>query len=273
MPNSDPFRTRSSGDALEIPAAAWNSIIEVVRAYRDGKLTGGVNNTVVGSGGTSVLIRNNSGATRERFDILGVSGVAITYTDNGPEFQNRPCLTGVVPTSDHVGGKFVVLSEPLRDGRIGRGVILGVTPGRVQVDDESATFADAEATQAGRLKAGTTGPVRILWKESGTGEKNALLSLGSSSPGGFFPVKVQQTGGSNGTNTTAASYTYTVRSIAWNGSTGGTTLGTGVAVSRPRMNGAVTVQSGSTGYGTAFMDGSTLVLWDAGEKLNTAGCT
>lgn len=90
---------------------------------------------------------------------------------------------------------------------------------------------------------------------------------------GLFPVKVEKTGGTNGTNTTAASYTYTVRSIGWNGTDGGTTLGTGVAVSRPRMNGAVTFQAGSTGYGVAFMDGSTLVLWDAGEKLNTAGCS
>jgi hypothetical protein len=87
-----------------------------------------------------------------------------------------------------------------------------------------------------------------------------------------FPVKVQQTGGAQGTSTTAASYTYTVRSLAWNGTTGGETLGTGVAVSKPRDNGLVTVQAGSTGYGVAFYDGLTLRLWDAGEKYQTDGC-
>jgi hypothetical protein len=108
---------------------------------------------------------------------------------------------------------------------------------------------------------------------TGSGSTARYYLLSAPSAAGLFPVKVQQTGGSNGTNTTAATYTYTVRSIAWNGSTGGSTLGTGVAVSKPRENGEVTLQSGSTGYGVAFMDGSTLRLWDAGEKMVTAGCT
>jgi hypothetical protein len=91
-------------------------------------------------------------------------------------------------------------------------------------------------------------------------------------PGGMFPVKVQQTGGSNGTDTTAATYTYTVRTLAWNGTSGGETLGTGVALSRPREIGFVTVQAGSTGYGVAFYDGLTLRLWDAGEIYGTEEC-
>jgi hypothetical protein len=94
-----------------------------------------------------------------------------------------------------------------------------------------------------------------------------------SDPDFTFPVKVQQTGGSQGTGTTPASYTYTVRTLAWNGTSGGETLGTGVAQSRPRPNGRVTFQAGSTGYGVAFYDGSTLRLWDAGEIPITNECT
>lgn len=86
------------------------------------------------------------------------------------------------------------------------------------------------------------------------------------SPAVMFPVKVEQTGGSDGNNTTAASYTYTVRSLT------GATLGTGVAQVRPRPNGAVTVQAGSTGYGVAFYDGLNLRLWDAGEIPQTQVC-
>lgn len=92
-------------------------------------------------------------------------------------------------------------------------------------------------------------------------------------PNCLFPVKVQQTGGSNGSKTTAASYTYTARSLPWNGTSGGVTLGTGLSLARPRPNGKVTVQSGSTGYGVGFYDGLTFKLWDAGEVPGTIGCS
>lgn len=93
--------------------------------------------------------------------------------------------------------------------------------------------------------------------------------VGLINPAATFAVKVQQTGGSNGTDTTTATYTYTVRTLPWNGTSGGETLGTNVPVSRPRPNGLMTVQAGSTGYGLAFRDGSTLILWDAGEVPDT----
>lgn len=91
-------------------------------------------------------------------------------------------------------------------------------------------------------------------------------------PGVHFAVKVEKTGGSDGTKTTKATWTYTVRTIAWNGSSGGDTLGTGMAVTRPRANGKRAFQAGSTGYGVAFYDNGTLKLWDAGEVKGTAGC-
>lgn len=86
---------------------------------------------------------------------------------------------------------------------------------------------------------------------------------------GLFAVRVEQTGGSDGNSTTAASWTYTVRDVS---ST--VTLGTVVAVARPRPNGLMTYQSGSTGFGVAFYDDDgTLKLWDAGEVPTTGACT
>jgi hypothetical protein len=73
----------------------------------------------------------------------------------------------------------------------------------------------------------------------------------------LFAVKVAQVGGANGTGTTAATYTYDLRDVRTNN-----VIGSAVALARPRANGAVTV--GST-YGTAFYDGLTIKLWDAGE--------
>jgi hypothetical protein len=80
-----------------------------------------------------------------------------------------------------------------------------------------------------------------------------------------FGVTVTKTGGSDGTNTTAASWVYTVAALD------GTTLGTSIAVARTRPNGSMTY---GTGYGLAFYaaDG-TLKLWDAGENPATAVCS
>lgn len=85
-------------------------------------------------------------------------------------------------------------------------------------------------------------------------------------PNVFFPVTVQQSGGSNGTVSTPASYTYDVTSLT------GAALGSAVPLARPRPNGAVIYQSGSAGYGVAFYDGLTLKLWDAGEVPDTDAC-
>jgi hypothetical protein len=104
--------------------------------------------------------------------------------------------------------------------------------------------------------------VQIFSALGGTGETTYWFNF--SAGAAMFPVKVEQTGGANGTSTTPASYTYTVRSL------GAVVLGTGVVVSRPRDDGAVTVQSGSSGYGVAFYDGTALKLWDAGEKAQSA---
>lgn len=80
-----------------------------------------------------------------------------------------------------------------------------------------------------------------------------------------FPVEVAKTGGADGTDSTTATWTYTVASLT------GTTLGTGVPVSRPRPNGSMAF---GTTYGLAFYDADgDLVLWDAGEvEATTAEC-
>jgi hypothetical protein len=85
----------------------------------------------------------------------------------------------------------------------------------------------------------------------------------------FFPVKVEKTGGSDGSTTTAASWTYTVRSMAWTGTAGGVTLAEGAEQIRPRPNGSMKFQTGSTGVGVAYREDGEVKLWDAGEVENT----
>ena len=81
----------------------------------------------------------------------------------------------------------------------------------------------------------------------------------------FYPVTVTKTGGSDGTASTRASWTYTITSID------GVELATAVAVVKTRPLGPMHYgdEIADPAYGLAFIDASgAWQLWDAGEVPN-----
>ena len=101
-------------------------------------------------------------------------------------------------------------------------------------------------------------------RTSESANRTIVLIQAAAAP--VFAVNVTRDGGSDGSQTTAASWTYTVKTID-----GSVTLGTGVAVARPRPNGSMLTGSG---FGLAFFDAvGTLRLWDAGETPATTACS
>ncbi len=153
-----------SGDPLVIPAATFNTFIDAARdfqqrqratsreAQRESRQTG------------IVLVRNESGADRARFDVLGIAGPIIKPVDNAGEFTNRFSLRGALPSVTHAG-RFAVLLEPAKDQAIVRAVVDGVTVVRVRMNDEAHGSADIEIGQAGQLTSGDAGAARLLWVE------------------------------------------------------------------------------------------------------------
>ena len=81
----------------------------------------------------------------------------------------------------------------------------------------------------------------------------------------FFRVDLTQTGGSNGTKTTAASWTYTAKKQG--DST--VTLGTVLAPERTRENGTRTAATKGSGY---YNNAGDFVLAEAWESHGTGGC-
>jgi hypothetical protein len=82
---------------------------------------------------------------------------------------------------------------------------------------------------------------------------------------GTFPVKIAKDGGAQGTQTAAATWTYTVKTLA------GDTIKATVPLTRPRPVGTATVQADDS-YGLAFYAGGDIKLWDAGEIYGAAPC-
>ena len=181
----DHLKKVKTGDPLVIPAQAFNSFVDAANDLKARQMDGG-NGVHRSMPVQYVLVKNGSGADLDRFGVLGIDAPVILPTDNLDEFKNRVVLSGVTPAAKHAG-RFVVLHEPLANGSIGRACISGACLVKVNVIREGHTFADVEPAQAGRLKSVASGSASILWSESGTGEKWAVVKLGT--PGPIYVVK------------------------------------------------------------------------------------
>jgi hypothetical protein len=186
-----------SGEKLRIPAAAYNAFIDTALDLRRRQQTSQQDSTPQARQTGIILVRNDSGADRGRFDVLGVSGVVITPTDNPDAFKSKIALIGASPAEAQHAGRFVVLLEPIAASKIGQACASGVTIARVDVVDTEHQFADVSDGSAAQLKSAEGGAGAILWKESGTGVKWAVVRIGAgggaeAEPIGMYPGMVHQ---------------------------------------------------------------------------------
>jgi len=194
----DTLKKAKPGDPLRIPAATFNTFVDSARDYLQRKQGTGQKPTQAFRQTGIVLVKNASGADRGRFDVLGIDAPIFTPAESIDSFKNTVAVKGVTPAAGHAGS-FVVLLEPIADGEIGRAVVSGVTPVKVNVADESHGYADVAAGQAGYLVSEESGSALVLWKEAGTGQKWALVKMGMPSAEisfRTFPAKVVSSQGS-----------------------------------------------------------------------------
>lgn len=159
------------------PAHVYNAMIDLINAHRKGQLTNlGVGRDTIRSAGI-VRVQNNSGSARARMEILGIDAPLILPTADALEFKDRVRMVGVEPTSDHVPEKFVVLLEPLQNGEVGLACIEGVVQCQVNITSASHQFAAVKASTTANLESTDYGGARMLWQESGTGLKHAVVHL------------------------------------------------------------------------------------------------
>jgi len=161
----DTFKKVQSGDPLRIPAETFNTFIDAARDFKSRRQSRTRESQVEFRQTGIIPVKNNSGADRNRFDVLGIDRPIFTPADNLLSFQNQVSLVGVTPTEvDHLG-RFVVLLEPVRTGAIGQACISGVCPIRLNVLDEEHEFAEIEEGCSENLQSATAGSGFILWKE------------------------------------------------------------------------------------------------------------
>jgi len=222
---SSALRKVRSGDPLVIPAAAYNAFIDAALDFRQRTAHLGQGAQPSFPQASIVLVRNDSGSNQNRMAVLGVEAPIIDPSANEEEFKNRVALSCITPAADTHEGKFVVLAEPIANGKIGRAYAAGVCPVKIDVPDEEHEWRYAEIADGitGNLKVSMQGSATILWRAGGTGVQWAVIRLGQPVPMHVFPVELTQVGGEQGDEENPASWTYDVLDVVT-----GETLASGV---------------------------------------------
>jgi hypothetical protein len=174
---ADPQQRALAGTPFRPSAGAWNKMLDAARAFEAGAgVPGGVAVPHL-----LVRVRNDTGGDLADGSVLAL-GVSILDITVPLRVLPAPMFAGDTPAA--VTDAFCVLIEPIPDGKFGLAAISGVVPVEVNVTDAGHGYATPTAASAARLTSAASGPARILDRESGTGNVDAVVLLGGGAGGG-----------------------------------------------------------------------------------------
>lgn len=116
-----------------------------------------------------IKIRNDSGAARDRFDVLAINGPLILPSANATSFLSQPAAKGIQPQvvadgTTHVGS-WAILLEPAKDGAIVKAAVGGYWACIVDCQHPDHRWADVVHEEYA-LASNWYGSAEILWHES-----------------------------------------------------------------------------------------------------------
>lgn len=177
--SGDHLQRVHAGQPFQPSAKAWNAFADTAEAFKEiGQAVpkGGFSNPLPF---LTVKVKNTTTTDLTRGKVLAVTdGPVFTPTDNENEFIEKVILKGTEPAGDEDEYRFVVLREPIEQGKFGAAAIAGIVPAKVDVanDSDPNLFAQVEDTKH-VLKAGNWG-FPLIWREGGTGEQWGIVVLG-----------------------------------------------------------------------------------------------
>jgi hypothetical protein len=130
-----------------------------------------------------LTIRNDSGGNLSAWSVVGILGMVVEPTTTAEKvlFKNGPIFKVVVPTVGSHEGWFGILTCNVVAGSLGKALFMGVCATQVNMVDALDEFADVKDSDATQLQSATSGAAQILWVESGTGTKWAIVRIGNPS--------------------------------------------------------------------------------------------
>ena len=172
------------GEKFKVKANTWNAFIDAAEYHKNHQLQLGAESLRNNSKSGIILVRNDSSELLEQFMPVILDDLIIQPDDEEKEqeFKSRvPVFSGEKVSADNKDKPFAILQVPLESEKIGKALLQGITPAKINIGNESHQYAKLDASE---LVSCSNGIGRILWKESGTGEKWCLLQLGGGGSGG-----------------------------------------------------------------------------------------
>jgi len=212
------IKKATTGDALRIPADAYNDFIDASQAEKNRNPKGDQprqSRPSLPPG--QIWVRGD--VISSRFGVVGLQRVETTRDQDEDTFENNTVWRIGTPVVGIHDEKFVILDEPIERGAfISRAIVQGITPVQINISDVDHTHGAVETNTSARLNqlrsTATATIARILWKPPNlTGLQWCVVAMGSVGGGGgeTFAIVLEQTGGSNGTSSTAATWTYRIK--------------------------------------------------------------
>ena len=209
------FRHVKPGDAMRIPAATFNTMVDAARDFASHHRMGIAPEPEGGEADGVILLKNTSDHDLTRYEALALDAPIIDPADNESAFQSRIAMTGVDPDADH-RGRFAVAIEPIAQGKIGLARIAGPMIAKVDIQTAGESYADIVAGHY-NLVSGVGGSARILWApDSDTGIQLAIVHLLPIPQPDWFKISSSTRDGTN------YRWTYTAKrqvktTAGWNG--------------------------------------------------------
>ena len=164
------FQKVQSGSRLDsLSAETWNGFIDAALDFRKRQNGNAAALLAQDYNAGIVRIRNDSGADRRRYEVLGIKNDLVILPSTDSNWTEAPCLKGAVPTAASYLRRFVVCQEPIANGDIGRALIAGVTPVKVKILNTADDFCDILDSDATQLVTSCWGAAQILWMDTSGG--------------------------------------------------------------------------------------------------------
>jgi hypothetical protein len=172
----------SPGSPIKILATEWNALRRVAQRELKGQLAAP---SATFPNFTSwpcleVLVYNATGSTVNAGEILAIEGGLAEFPAYPREAAKNPVVSGATPvgTADAIG----ILLEPVATLNYGRAVIAGAAVCTINVVNANHDYAAPSPGSGAKLISVPAGPIRIIAKDSGTGDKAAIVALPSITP-------------------------------------------------------------------------------------------
>ena len=185
----------SAGQPIPRSASLWNNIIGSANAFAAQQLgqPGGRNTQPIPT--DVVKIKNSSGSHIRLGEVLEISGFLLTNVLRDSLWFDGDEPDGTRP--------FAIALQDIPDGSIDRAQVSGVTVALVNVTDADHGYATTEDGEI-VLQSADIGPIRILYKPTGTGEKTCAVLFDHFPPGRLWRVTLNEAFGATTAHIAAA---------------------------------------------------------------------